>query len=406
VSKTNVTYKAIIVNDTINFAMIKNKRSLVSKNSNSLNGMIKKTSMTLTNNNFKKISVISTAIVMLSVVGTFGFSDDNIAFAKKPQTSIEISNGFPSGEHHNLNIHGKKDGFSGCDDTGGSSIFMPEYGTGTIEFVSNKKATLESLTALDKCAQQFDGDAAQVQLPYENEGYYVFWRILAKPNNGGGGTGDPSSVMLYPRMDLLSLCNDNDGTGQLIEGFEDFTSCEDQNTEGVSPLGVITQDGTILDPLGKELERFGDSSPGKGKSKAIDITDMFLWTGVVCEDTVDFDGDGEITLADFDVTDDGTTNLPDGVVDIYDITALGLFSVFTSIDVDLDGIVESPDNGSGTDELLLLLEQLPECQIFDQPTWIFTIADLVIHGFDYENNGSKLTQIRFYPVDTTEFIRE
>ena len=336
-----------------------------------------------------------TIFVAVSML-TAGISAANLADAAKPQQTIELSNGFPSGEHHNLNIHGKKDGFSGCDETGGSSIFMPEYGVGTIEFVSNRKASLDSLTALDKCAEAFDGDSAKVQLPYENQGYYVFWKILAKPNNGN--TGDPSSVMLYPNMDLLALCNDNDGTGQVIEGFEDFTSCEDQNAEGISPLGVITKDGTILDPDGEELKRFDDSSKGKGKSKAIDITDMFLWTGVACEDAVDLDGDGQITLADFDLNGDG-------IVDVVDIELLGLSDIIGLIDVDGDGIIESPDNGTGTDELLELLKNIQGCQVFDEPTWIFTIADLVIHGFDYENNGSKLTQIRFYPVDTTQFIR-
>ena len=336
--------------------------------------------------------LVLAAVALFAV--TLGLSFLSPVMAAKPQKVIEISNGFPSGEHHNLNIHGKKDGFSGCDETGGSSIFMAEYGVGTIEFVSNRKASLDSLTALDKCAEQFDDDSAKVQLPYENEGYYVFWRILAKPNNGN--TGDASSVMLYPNMDLLSLCNDNDGTGQVIEGFDEFTSCDDKNAEGISPLGVITKDGRILDPDGDELERFGDSTKGKGKSKAIDITDMFLWTGVACENTVDRNGDGFITLADFDA--DGNT-----IVDNADMALLGIPVDITTIG-DLDAELESP-NEAGVDELLELLKLIPECQVFEEPTWIFTIADLVIHGFDYENNGSKLTQIRFYPVDTTQFIR-
>ncbi len=51
------------------------------------------------------------------------------AIAAKPQKVIEYSNGFPSGEHYNLNIHGKKEGFYGCYDSGGSSFFMAEYCT-------------------------------------------------------------------------------------------------------------------------------------------------------------------------------------------------------------------------------------------------------------------------------------
>ncbi len=36
-----------------------------------------------------------------------------------------------------------------------------------------------------------------------------------------------------------------------------------------------------------------------------------------------------------------------------------------------------------------------------EPVWIFDIADLVVFGWDYENNGSKLVQVRFYPVAPT-----
>jgi len=327
-----------------------------------------------------------TVIVMFAAI--LGLGVVSPAIAAKPQKVIEYSNGFPSGEHYNLNIHGKKEGFSGCDDSGGSSIFMAEYGTGTIEFVSNRKASIESLTALDKCAEQFDGNSAKVQVPYENEGYYVFWRILAKPNNGN--LGEPSSVVLYPRMDLLTLCNDDNGIGEVIEGFDQFTSCDDVNAEGIAPLGVITKDGKILDPDGEELKRFGDYTKGKGKSKAIDITDMFLWTGVVCDVNVGVNDDDEITIEDFDADESG-------IVDNTDMALLGL-AIDLKMIGNLNGTLEA-------DELLEFLSLVPECEVFDTPTWIFTIADLVIHGFDYENKGSKLTQIRFYPVATTEFTR-
>jgi hypothetical protein len=40
------------------------------------------------------------------------------------------------------------------------------------------------------------------------------------------------------------------------------------------------------------------------------------------------------------------------------------------------------------------------------PLWIFDIADLVVYGWDYQNRGSKLVQIRFYPDDQTEYIVE
>jgi len=35
--------------------------------------------------------------------------------------------------------------------------------------------------------------------------------------------------------------------------------------------------------------------------------------------------------------------------------------------------------------------------------WIFDIADLVVYGWDYKNDGAKLVQVRFYPVGATKF---
>jgi len=44
----------------------------------------------------------------------------------------------------------------------------------------------------------------------------------------------------------------------------------------------------------------------------------------------------------------------------------------------------------------------PDCFAFFNE-WIFTIADIVRYGLDYINDGATLTQMRFYPVATTEF---
>jgi len=78
--------------------------------------MIKRSSVTINNSHLKKITFIATAIILLSVTATLGFSPNEDAFAKKRQEVIDWSNGFPSGEHANLNIHGKKlDPFYNCD---------------------------------------------------------------------------------------------------------------------------------------------------------------------------------------------------------------------------------------------------------------------------------------------------
>jgi len=317
-------------------------------------------------------AVILTITISMILAGVFGAGDNLLASAKKPQPVIEKSNGFPSGEHFNLNIHGKKSDYN-CDPSpGGKSIFVPEWGTSIIEFISNKKASLTELVAIDRCAEQFDLDPAQVQLPRENEGYWVFARILAKPNNGPNN--EPSQVILYPRPDLLQLCNDDDGTGTVIDGFGEFTSCSDSNIDGVMPLGLVTNSGAFKQTE-QGLERFDSTATnGKGKSKAIDITQMFIWTGYICDATLDIVAPfGDITAADVEANPVllllYDTNVVDGMIDAIEFQAF------------LDA----------------------ECDFADEQ-WVFGLADLVIYGLEYENKGSKLVQIRFYPVDTTEFI--
>ena len=88
----------------------------------------------------------------------------NPGLAGKPAEVVMWSNGFPSGPHFNLNIHGKKDGYS-CDSTsGGGSVFVPEYGESEIDIVQNKRSSVTELTVHDKCAS-FDSNPALVQLP-------------------------------------------------------------------------------------------------------------------------------------------------------------------------------------------------------------------------------------------------
>ncbi|UCG12245.1 MAG: hypothetical protein JSU72_17365, partial [Deltaproteobacteria bacterium] len=72
---------------------------------------------------------IGTVSALLVATLVFGIST---AMAGKLQDVIEKSNGFPSGPHFNLNIHGKKFDYN-CDTTpGGGSVFMCEYGESKI----------------------------------------------------------------------------------------------------------------------------------------------------------------------------------------------------------------------------------------------------------------------------------
>ncbi len=218
--------------------MIEKERSLVSKNSNSLNAMIKRTSVTINNSHLKKIALLATAIIMLSAAGTFGFSLPEDAFAKKPGSDTEgpisWSNGFPSGPHWNLNIHGKKlDPFYNCDNSPsagpfGASVFLPlntteaaeefpqynatnENTIGKINFISNKRSSVTDLTVLDPCGAPFGNqthgtvDEILVQFPKDAESQ-VYWRILGKPFHGQGpDKGLTSAMITHPA--LLDQCN-------------------------------------------------------------------------------------------------------------------------------------------------------------------------------------------------------
>ena len=98
-------------------------------------------------------------LVMLAVVAVVALLFGTIpAMAAKPDGSndspnvIEKSNGFPSGPHFNLNIHGKKSNFV-CEAPPpgecGNSVFIPEYTPAgkdaKILYVSNKKSSLNTL---------------------------------------------------------------------------------------------------------------------------------------------------------------------------------------------------------------------------------------------------------------------
>ena len=291
------------------------------------------------------------------------------ASAAKPSdpdhTVVELSIGYPSGPHFNLNIHGKKDGFDCPTGPYGASAFIPEYSSDfpgtdtTIEFIatSNKKHSVDELTILDACSEAFDGDAARVQLPKNgiySDGFWVFARVLAKPKNKDG---EPSSILLTPDQ-VLRVCNDGETD---LDGDGILDDCPSPDSD-LMPLGLVTNNG-VYAMSDKNLIRLDEETKGKGKVRATDITGLFTWTGYVCPDTLDTDLDGDIDLDD---------DVPD-----------------------LNG------NGVKDEEDLTMLLAI-ECEFHDTE-WVFNVADLVVEDVDLNNNGAKLLKVRFYPVATTEF---
>jgi hypothetical protein len=453
---------------------------------------------------------VFTLFVVISMI-TAGVFASNFADAAKPHAVIDWSNGFPSGEHSTMNIHGKKIGYN-CDNSlegkelYGSSVFVPMFDTSEINIVSNKRSSITEGKAIDPCAEPFGqpgnkNDPALYQLPTGE--HQVYWRILGIPNNGNGNNGNDGSSearitfptlidqcdflpvafedgtivqsfdpdaqaaltlvafgtlerhtdngdeffqntesiyfdadktgtvtdgdeLLYglPAADLTPLIEFNesekheDNTGTTANVFEfgetiyldqeilgtvdagdtrianaasqglsedqggDAISCEDETLVG---LGLVNNKGAFK-KTEEGLERFGDESvKGKGKSKAVEITDLFIWSGVVCDASLDTSGpdgipDGQLTLHDFPgLTEDDIESAA---------TTAGVFTEDDTID---------------DAELQAYLATLDECTEFTDE-WVFNVADIVLYGFDYENNGSSLTQIRFYPTATTEFV--
>ncbi|MFC2068646.1 hypothetical protein ACFLTP_06520 [Chloroflexota bacterium] len=321
------------------------------------------------------IAVTITVIVAL-LIGT------TVAFAAKPQNSgsdkdvIALSNGFPSGEHFNMNIHGKKADYIGDSTPGGNSVFILEYGTSTIQYVTNKKSSVTELTALDPLAEAFDGDPAKVQIPYESDGYYVFGRIHGKPNNSAT-PGNPSSIILYPTS-VVDACNDTD---PINPDFPDYTVCPE---DPLLALGVVVGPNLYIpDPATETYKRFDPGvTKGKGKSKATDITRFFTYTGWVVDSTLD-------------ANDDGVIDIDDVPLDDYDGDIL--------TDPDRDYNNDWLENEADVEAWLTDMEDLGQAWYFEKE-WILNIADLVIVEGELVNDGTKLLQIRFYPVDTTEFI--
>ena len=328
------------------------------------------------------------------------------AFAVKPGADGNPPtnpNGFPSGEHFNLNIHGKKPDFncpelySGPDYNGEShsgkdygnyvnegteeepiwvwkyagSLFIPE---GTVDNpVSGIKILMEtgksggrgkknndlvpdSLVVTDPCA--FDDGEATFQLPPAKNGYWVFFRALAKP------TDDPSLTISDVGMNFFE---DGDGhklyfAGSVGKNFVDSTSNKTYTIERST-----------------------------GKSTAKNLTDLFNFTGTICyiEPTdcpgfldgecyteflccADLDGDGL-----YDVCELRTDSEPDGDIDEFDLCV--------DRDVDGDTVIDTLEEVTGT------------CKDYtDEP--IFNLADFLQFFMDVDNNGLKLLQVRFYPI--------
>jgi len=264
------------------------------------------------------------------------------AWAIKPGEEFN-PNGFLSGAHYNLNIHGKKPNFT-CpaqeyDSEGnpvyGNSVFIPLDGKGTrIMMQSGKKGgkadAITSLQAIDPCARAFDNSDVVIQIPPGE--YRVFGRALATP------TGEPSLAT----VPSLERYEDSSGTSYFY-------------------MGTLASNGSFTKPTQSFTRK-------KGKSKAAEISELFKWTGSVCY------------LDPADCPDDGNCVLTE-----------------TALCCELDTASGDESCGYGGDTCADVM-RTGYCSEYINK-WIFNIAEFVDYLWTAENEGLKLLQVRFYPVN-------
>lgn len=266
------------------------------------------------------------------------------ATAEKPAREDDtLPNGFISGEHYNLNIIGKKEGFN-CqqeqlDADGnpiyGKVVFIPEHGEANIYMQSGKGKKFEALTTLqviDPCAG--DEDGATLQLPKNEMGYRVFARALGKPVG-------IDSISLTPGLHIV----------------------EDENGHNLLYLGLVTNYG--FQPSNQEFSRI------KGKSKAIEISDLFKWYGSICYFS-EPEGSYTTQYVCCDQTDPSTNECTKYV-----------YVDPTQVQVCADGSAPIP----------------VYCKDYttEPAPWVFNIAEFVEYLWSTDNRGTKLLQVRFYP---------
>jgi len=264
------------------------------------------------------------------------------AFSVKPGEEVN-PNGFPCGEHYNLNLISKKEGFSCPDDSTNDEtsnrnvIFIPVDNTDYIQIYmeSGKKKEIENyyteFKVTDWCAGFGVGDSsASLMLPAHQEGYAVFARAVGKLKEG---------------LDLSI----NDPTLNFVK---------DENGNDLLALGLITHDGVASFLLGQET-----ISRNKGKgNKAVDITRLFKWDGMICYFSDTYTGTQKCCA-----NTDGVDGYDECVDPVGGICSSG----FDLVDVD--------------------------CQSYEN-FWIFNVADFVSYFWNVDNNGVKTLQIRFYPL--------
>jgi hypothetical protein len=264
------------------------------------------------------------------------------AWAIKPGEEFN-PNGFLNGAHYNLNIHGKKPNFT-CpeqeyDSEGnpiyGNSVFIPVNGSSTRIMMQSGKKGGKADSI--SSLQAIDPCAKA----FDNSDVVIQippgeYRVF------GRALATPTGEPYLETVPSLERHEDSSGTSYFY-------------------MGTLASNGYFTTPTQTFTRR-------KGKSKAAEISGLFKWTGSVCY------------LDPADCPD--TSNCAP--------TETALCCV-----PDAEGGYESCGYGADTCEGVLLAGY---CSDYSS-AWIFNIAEFVDYLWTADNEGLKLLQVRFYPVN-------
>jgi hypothetical protein len=341
-----------------------------------------------------------------------------LSFAEKPVSVVDLSNGFPSGFHHNLNFIAKWDHFT-CP--------QPEFFLLVKEDNNNDgdlNQLVESCDEGDVCEQtdqqiyknviffprEQSGEPISVLMESGRDGpkgaknitelQVTDWCTESFPDDGKEGLGDPA-VLRLPKGEfaVYARITGKPGKDEIERTFvmnPYLRSLQDEAGNNLILLGLVDTDGVFKSWNGEPLERTDSAKKGKGARKATDITPVFWYSGNVCyfqDDSYCYESDEyvcttqSLCCADTDPSVDGW-ELCDKLLDVG-IDPLNTGSLACPNEVEVQG------------SLYLYTLQEALCRDYERE-WIFTIGDFVGYLWDITTTGAYVVQVRFYPVDQVQ----
>jgi hypothetical protein len=349
-------------------------------------------------------------------------SSVNAGKPTKGDPPVFNGNGYPSGPHYNLNIHGKKADYQCSPET---------WECTTVDEVVTKYASegecITSCDVPDTCNRVYGG---VINLPFDNvdeNGEIIegeAFRILIESGRKGP-KGAPSITELqvtdscagFPVDDpdaSFRLPKNSDGyavyariTGKTgvdtraIFTSPDFVYVEDENGNDLIELGQIV--GTEITEINADSITIYRSTATKGNkvSKATDISTLFDYNGTVCY----FDSYDPVD--DFDYCLDYTEDSPQDVCSQVQLCCTATVDgVYSGCDLLENVGIDTTDNG--IDDIdscppyvdINSLYTLPvevDCRTYEDQ-WVFNIADFVGMLWEIGNNNAYNIKLRFYPL--------